>query len=253
MPSTPPVITPAFLPTGTEFNFYIPPTILSDFHKFTYTDVPNTNFTFQVLQDWYLKDVPGAPKTYIRGEMYPINWKSKMGNSDQSMNFKTSYEHKLRKGDILLREDGEIFIINWRIQEYINAQNSQINISNLPLEVYRNVDEKLDNAGYVLEPAKQVIIAPTIPSIWKVYIGRPEYQIVANVPGVIATDIVEIYVQYNNRTKDIRIDDLFKIEHYEYRVVEVQYSELDYYRQYGLIYLQGKRNAGGETAHVLTP
>lgn len=253
MPSTPPVITPTFLPGSTDFNFYIPPTILSDFHKFTYTDVPNTNFTFEVIPDWYKKDEVGRPKTFIRGEMYPINWKSKMGNSDQSMNFKTSYEHRLRKGDILLREDGEIFIINWRIQEYINAQNSQINISNLPLEVYRNVPEELDANGYVKTPAGVVTVAPEIPSIWKVYIGRPEYQVIANVPGILATDIIEIYVQYNDRTKNIRIDDLFRVEQYEYRVVEVQYSELDYHRQFGLIYLQGRRNPGGEIPNVLPP
>lgn len=245
-----PVVVNPFTPRGTELNFYIPPTVLSDFQKFTHTDVPNTNFTFEILSDWYAKDLPDYEPRYIRGEMYPINWKSKMGNSDQSMNFKAGYEQRLRKGDILLREDGEIFIINWRIQEYINAQNSQINISNLPLEVYRNVPKEMDSMGYVTAPARKVIIAPTIPTIWKVYIGRPEYQVLASMPGIVSTDIIEIYVQYNSYTKNIRIDDLFKVEQYEYRVVEVQYSELDYHREYGLIYLQGKRNAGGETAIV---
>ena len=243
----PPVIAP-FSPTETMFNFYIPPTILSDFHKFTHTDAPHANYTFEVLQDWYAKDKPDYEPVYLRGEIYPINWKSKIGNSDQSMNFRTSYEVPIRKGDILLRDDGQIFIVNWRTQEYINNQNAQINIANLPLRVYRMVDEVIDDDARVIEPAGEKTIVDTIPSIWKIYVGRPEYQVTMNMPGIVATDITEVYVQYNDQTKNIRINDLFRIEQYEYRVLEVQYSELDYDRTFGLLHIQAKRAAGGETA-----
>lgn len=246
-----PVITPTFRPVSTPLAFHIPPTILSDFRQFTYTDVPNTNFTFEVIQDWYATSEEGYEKQYIRAEMYPINWKSKMGNSDQSMNFKTSYDVRLRKGDILIREDGQIFIINWKIQEYINAQNSQINIANLPLTIYRHVEETLSSTGYLATPAFNAVIVPEIPAIWKIYIGRPDYQVIVNTPGIAPSDISEVFVQYNSHTANIRIDDLFRVEQYEYRVVEVQYSELDYDREYGLIYLQAKRNAGAETEQAL--
>ena len=252
MLTTPPVI-PAFRPSATALGFHIPPTVLSDFHQFTYTDVPNANYTFQVISDWYIKDDPGYVPIYIRGEMYPINWKSKMGNSDQSMNFKCSYEHQIRKGDFLLREDGQIYIVNWRTQEYINAQNSQINIANLPLEIYRRVEEVIDSNGALVTAARNAIIVPEIPAIWKIYIGRPEYQVTMNVPGIAPSDISEVYVQYNAKTKDIRIDDLFRVEQYEYRIMDVQYSELDYDREFGLLYLQAKRNAGGETPAPAIP
>ncbi|MBQ6949091.1 MAG: transporter substrate-binding domain-containing protein, partial [Firmicutes bacterium] len=34
----------------------------------------------------------------------PIDWKSKIGNSDMSTNFKTSYETLIQKGDYVIRE-----------------------------------------------------------------------------------------------------------------------------------------------------
>ena len=52
----------------------------------------------------------------LRALYFSINWKSKIGNSDANSNFKTSYDVRIRKGDIVIREDGRIFMLNWTVQ-----------------------------------------------------------------------------------------------------------------------------------------
>ena len=44
---------------------------------------------------------------------------------DANSNFKTTYEHKISKGDIVIREDGNIYVLNWKVQEYPNNQATQ--------------------------------------------------------------------------------------------------------------------------------
>lgn len=44
----------------------------------------------------------------IRATYFPVDWKSKVGNSDASANFKTDWHNMIRKGDIVVRESGEI-------------------------------------------------------------------------------------------------------------------------------------------------
>ena len=62
---------------------------------------------------------------YIRGQQTAIDWKSKIGNSDMSTNFKTDYSHNIDKGDLVIREDGALFMLNWNITLHANNQATQ--------------------------------------------------------------------------------------------------------------------------------
>ena len=74
------------------------------------TDVPGSNYTFEWLRDWYERDAEEYAPVFIRGAHFPINWKSKIGNSDANSNFRTLLQNDIRKGDIVVREDGVIYM-----------------------------------------------------------------------------------------------------------------------------------------------
>ena len=143
--------------------FYIPLTLEQDFIDWLKTDVPNINYDFELVLDWYARSQTGYAPVSLRAMLFSIEWKSKVGNSDASSNFKTSYEVPIRKGDIVIREDGSIFMLNWTVQRHPNNQSTQAVDCNASLEFTRHVDETLDERGYLLEEAHDEVIAPAIP------------------------------------------------------------------------------------------
>lgn len=98
--------------------FYIPPALEQDFRDWLASDVAHANYNFELIRDWYAKDAEGYEPVRLRALYFPINWKSKIGNSDANSNFKTSYDVPVRKGDLVVREDnGQIYMLNWQVQE----------------------------------------------------------------------------------------------------------------------------------------
>lgn len=112
-----PVITPAKL-TPSNRQYYLPPTIQSDYTNLLYEDHPHFTETFGLIHDWneYAtlvgemivdESLIGGIPLYIRATYFPVDWKSKVGNSDASANFKTDWNNLIWKGDIVVRESGE--------------------------------------------------------------------------------------------------------------------------------------------------
>ena len=133
--------------------FYIPLTLEQDFIDWLKTDVPNINYDFELVRDWYARSQTGYAPVSLRAMLFSIEWKSKVGNSDASSNFKTSYEVPIRKGDIVIREDGSIFMLNWTVQRHPNNQSTQAVDCNASLEFTRHVDETLDEKVTLLVAA----------------------------------------------------------------------------------------------------
>lgn len=101
---------PPYRPLPSDLGFYIPPVLESDFNNWLETDVPGVNYTFEVIKDWYDRDRPGYDPTFIRASYFPISWKSKIGNSDMGSNFLSNTKVDIKKGDYVIREDGEVYI-----------------------------------------------------------------------------------------------------------------------------------------------
>lgn len=97
-----------------------------------------------MIRNWY--DQEELPE--IRAMYFPIAWKSKIGNSDANSNFKTSYEVTVRKGDLALREDGGIYLLNWTVQRNPNNQSTQAIACNARLTFTRELEEVVDDRGY---------------------------------------------------------------------------------------------------------
>lgn len=235
-------ITPVVLTDSTR-QFEIPKTILSDYKNYLHTDVPNVVFDFRLLRSWYDQFTDKEP-VMLRAEHFPINWKSKVGNSDLNKNFFADYDIPIQKGDMAIREDGLIVMLTWSIQHYINAQTTQAIECNHRITVKRDVDAEADERGMKISEAHEEIIVDDLPCVMSEYAGRPDYAIAQNAPGVHADMLTVVNIQWNEKTKDVRINDKFEWCHYTYRVVNLSYAEVDINQTHGVITLTAKRVAG---------
>lgn len=123
-------------------DFALPPTLKSDFIRLLAHDHPN-HFTFELIPDWYNQE----EHKFIRASQVPIDWKSKIGNSDMSMNFKVAKDDIIHKGDMVIREDGVIYILNWNIQNHANNWATQSTECNANIEITRRIPDKTDERG----------------------------------------------------------------------------------------------------------
>lgn len=235
---------PPHVPQPGTTTFYVPPTLQSDFENWLHTDVPNVNYTFMLRKDWYHLDAEGAEPEYIRASYFPIQWKSKIGNSDANSNFKTHHWADIRKGDLVVREDGAVMMLNWKVQVNPNNRSTQAIDCNSYITFTRWMEEKLDERGYLLEEAHGEVIAPSIPCVYAEYAGRPDYAPNFNAPGIAADHLLTVQVQFNSRTKDILISDEFILWNQKYRIVNQNFAEVDIDGQYGIINLMARRMAG---------
>lgn len=226
-------------------NFRPPATIESDFRRLLAHDVPHVNFTFDLVRDWYKHLQPDTDHIYIRAQQTPIDWKSKIGNSDMSTNFKVSHDIPIYKGDMVIREDGKIYLLNWMIQYHPNNQATQSILCNANLTFERYCPEVTDDNGYLMSPAMLEVIAPSIPCTHTEYAGRPDYMLSQGAAGINPDHLITVSVQWNSRTKEIRIDDIFTLGDFTYRVVNVSLAEVDIDQEHGVLILNAKRVAGG--------
>lgn len=232
--------------TDSTRQFVIPPTILSDYHNYLHTEVPNVVFDFELLQDWYEQFEEGYEPTYLRAEHFPINWKSKIGNSDANKNFYTDFDVPIHKGDIAVREDGLIVMMNWSIQEYINAQTTQAIECNHRITITRHVDAEADKRGMKIADAHDEVIVDDMPCVLGEYAGRPDFASAQNTPGIHADMLNTLSLQWNDKTKNVRIGDNFYWYEYRYRIVNLSYAEVDIRSEHGILTANAKRVAGDD-------
>lgn len=230
--------------TDSSKRFKIPETILSDYENYLNTEVPHAVYDFQLIQDWYDQFNDGYEKVMLRAEHFPINWKSKVGNSDANHNFYTSYRVPIRKGDIVIREDGIICMLNWSIQRYINAQTTQAIDCNHRITITRDIPAVADNRGMLVTPATKKIIVDDLPCVMSEYGGRTDLTSSQGTPGVSSDSYSLVNMQYNEKTKEVRVGDEFEWGIFSWRVVNVNYAEVDITNTYGILTLGIRRIAG---------
>lgn len=221
-------------------NFSLPPTLESDFERLLDYDHPN-HFTFQLIEDWYNQKKP----EYIRASQTAIDWKSKIGNSDMSTNFKVAKKTGIKKGDMVIREDGIIYLQTWNVQNHANNWATQSTECNASIEITRNISDITDERGMQIVPAHKEVVASTIPCIHTEYAGRPDYMASQGTPGVNADHLISVSIQWNDSTKNIEIDDEFYLGKFLYRVVNISIAEVNIEGEHGVLLLNAKRLAGG--------
>ena len=228
-------------------------TMITDFERYLLHDVPNVNYNFELIHDWYAAQDPEYTPIVIRAQQTPIDWKSKIGNSDMSMNFKTDYTEQILKGDYVVRQDGKVYLLNWNVTNHYNNQATQTVECNDYLTFTREYHAPVDEYGYAVTDFSDVpldedgreIIAEEIPASHSEYAGRPEYTVSQNQPGIVANNLINIYVQWNSCTQEINIDDTVKIGKATYIIQNVYTAEVDVNKDYGCLYMQARRLPGG--------
>lgn len=237
-------VTPAYLTDSTR-SFYLPPTIASDYKRYLYTDIPNATGTFELLHNWYAKDAEGYKPVEMRAEMFPINWKSKMGTSDASANFYTHLDIDIYKGDYVINKNGEIFLLNWTVQKEVNCQHTQAAKCNHMLALEREQQEEWSADGRIVrEGGMQPVFAP-VPVLLSEYAGRPDYAPNYNAPGIVPDMLIAGTVQFNEQTKQMRINDEFDWGPFRYRVINIVYTEVTIDGTKGILGFNARR-VGGE-------
>ena len=189
---------------------------------------------------------------YIRGQMTPIDWKSKIGNSDMSTNFKTDYKTPIEKGDYVIREDGMLYMLNWNITNHANNQATQAVECNAIVDFTREVQQDVDPYGFrkSAETKPREIIAAGLPISESEYAGRPDYSGSSGQAGMHPDHLISVYCQWNTTTRKIRLDDEFVLGDFTYKVINISLAEVMVDRDYGVLTLNAKRVAGGTVSGI---
>ena len=280
-------------------NFKPPARIHSDFTRLLQHDVPNVNWTFELIHNWYyvntqtedsLKDLTvyqlrrmydggcriirihhedddetentyyqlNADGTYtvtedyqpeyIRAQQTSIDWKSKIGNSDMSTNFKTDYTHEIEKGDYVIREDGTLFLLNWNITLHANNQATQSTECNAVVDITREFPDETDEKGILISEGGRRPVAAGLPINHTEYAGRPDYSGASMQAGMHPDHLITVTCQWNPSTRKIRLDDEFVLGDFTYRVMNISLAEVKIDKDYGILVLNAKRVAGGSVS-----
>ena len=176
------------------------------------------------------------------------------------MNIRCSVSSEIRKGDMLIEEDGTIYVLDWEVHLQSNNAPSRALRCNMYLTVYRHKESEVDDEGYVIDDEgcaisaesfdentgdKKKIVVDQLPANAYRYDGRPEYVAVSGTPGTVAQVLSLMTIQYNEQTKNIRIGDRFDWSGNTYEIVDVNSVGVDITETYGTLKLQFRRAAGG--------
>lgn len=258
-----------YIPQGTSKRFRVPRTLAADFDAFLNQDIPNTNMDFEVLKCWYDRDAEGYEPQYVRGEMYPDSTKSRYENTDNNMNIRCSVSSGIRKGDMLIKPNGTIYLLDWAVALQSNNAPSRALRCNMYLNVFRHFEggeqydedgyltsgsadeDQYDEDGFVIHRAEKPEqndwkeIVPPIPCNAYRYDGRPEYTTVSGTPGSVPSALTLMTVQYNDWTKNIHVDDVFDWGGETYRVLDIDRVGINISETFGTLKLQARKAEGG--------
>ena len=199
-----------------------------------------------MLRDWYAQFEEGYEPVQVRATYYPIDWKSKIGNSDMAENFKCPHgDVVIVKGDIIVNEAGEPLMLNWKVSNHINNQASQAVICNECLSFERRVPEETDSYGYVIREAHQENILDHLPVNITPYAGRPDYTTANNTPGIVADSLYVCQLQLNSYSARLRVNDECVYGHERYRIINIDWSETNIEQDRGILNLNLRRVGGG--------
>lgn len=232
--------------TASSREFYIPPTSKSDFVNLVNTQIDHFTGTYTVLRDWYEQFAEDYEPVQVRATYYPIDWKSKIGNSDMAENFKCPHgDVVIVKGDIIINEAGEPLMLNWKVSDHINNQASQAVICNEYLTFERYVPEETDSLGYVISEAHRETVLDRMPVNITPYAGRPDYTTSNNTPGIVADSLYVCQLQLNPKSAMLRINDECAYGNDRYRIVNIDWSETNIEQDRGILNLNMRRVGGG--------
>lgn len=236
----------AYIAQPTTRRFYVPKTLESDFDAFLENDIPGSVGDFVLLKNWYDQFKDDYTKTIIRGEIYPDATKSRYTNTDNNLNFRGSRSSGIRKGDMIIDNEGTVYLFDWDISPEPNNRATRALRCNQRLTFRRIFDDEVDSDGYLIREGGPRDIVKDIPVNAYRYDGRPQYTVLGGTPGIAPDALTLMSLQYNSTTDDLRIDDEFEWGYETYRIVDISLAGVNLDRGHGVMKLQTMKKAGGE-------
>lgn len=147
-----------------------------------------------------------------------------------------------------------VYMLNWNVTNHPNNQASQNIECNDYLTFTREHLIPVDEYGFEIddpfaseldEHGREIVVKDMVVSHSE-YNGRPDYSISESQPGVTANNLINMYMQYNSVTKNLRINDQTIIDGFVYTVHNVYMGETDIEKQHGCIYVQLRKLPGGD-------
>lgn len=204
------------------------PDLAGAFNKYLNTDIANVTTSLRHASDYTLHRDSWAEYPLIRGMTSIINWKSNVNNADLTYNLRVGLDADLVRGDMVYDpETGFIGIVNWNVDKMVDCKRTQVTTCNIRTTVYRNVPEKVDETGYLVEDAHRAIIVDNMPCIYTEMYGRFEYIKTTNTPGISPDQTIEVKMQANKETLQIKSGDLFYVHGILHKIMVVNYSQLN--------------------------
>lgn len=202
---------------------------------------------FTLLTDWYDQFKEDYEPHIIRGEFYTETAKSRYTNTDNNVNIRCDVNSGIKKGDMVIASnDNAIYILDWAVTLQSNNAPSRALRCNFDLTVKRHRKEVVDDRGYLLQEEGEDIIVDKLPVNGYFYDGRNARYLASNgTPGVAPEVNALVTVQYNEQTKNLRINDEFKWGNDLYQITDVSYASMDYSGKFGCLSLQTIQKPGG--------
>ena len=235
----------AYIPAESSSRFYVPRTLASDFTNFLQNDIPGAVGDFTLIKDWYASKEDGYSPVTIRGEIYPDTTKSRYSNTDNNLNFRSDINSGIQKGDMIIGSDSAVYLLDWEVPPQPNNRMSRALRCNVSASFMRYQAEEVDDNGYLIAEKGWVVVADSIPCNAYRHDGRLEFSTNSNLPGLIPNTVTLLSVQYNDQTKNIKADDIFKWGGDTYTIADVNLVGVNLDGTRGVIQLQAKKKAGG--------
>lgn len=235
----------SYVPAESSSRFYVPRTLASDFTNFLQNDIPGSVGDFILIEDWYSQSDEGYAPNIIRGEIYPDSTKSRYSNTDNNLNFRSDINSGIKKGDMLIGPDETIYLLDWEVPPQPNNRMSRALRCNAMLTFSHYQAEEVDKDGYLIKEEGWVPVAENIPCNGYRHDGRLEFSANSHLPGLIPNTVTLLSVQFNEKTKNIRTDDVFTWGNDTYTVADVNLVGVNIHGTSGVIQIQAKKKAGG--------
>lgn len=234
-----------YVPAESSSRFYVPRTLASDFTNFLNNDIPGAVGDFTLIADWYAQKAEDYSPITIRGEIYPDSTKSRYSNTDNNLNFRSDINSGIKKGDMLIGPDKTVYLLDWEVPPQPNNRMSRALRCNAMLTFSHYQAEEVDRNGYLIKEEGWTPIAENIPCNAYRHDGRLEFSSNSALPGLIPNTVTLLSVQFNDMTKEIKVNDIFVWGNETYTVADVNLVGVNLAGTAGVIQLQAKKKAGG--------
>lgn len=222
---------------------YRVPNVAEAFDAYVDTPIPHVTAALRRVRDFTEFDDDWGRYPIVKGLTTVINWKSSVNNADMTYNLRVKLSDDLRRGDLLYDpETGTIGMVNWNVDAMIDCKKTQVTACNIRATIKRHMPEVVDDNGMLVTEACDRVIVNNLPCVYSEIYGRYDYGKNTNSPGIVPDQTVEIKVQANKDTLQLRSGDTLKIHDIPHKIMVINRSQLDMSGTYGTLTLICERS-----------